>query len=624
MLGGLGWMMIGCDQKMIATDSWEGIVTVGSKKSIRLKLGLSIRRRLPAIIYVHLWLSLRPEQPHGLLPLELSLCPLAFLNEPVICGQSLKEKTTVMENENVSRRQFVGTALAGALLSGVRMESKAETKEGGGNYRLFWGDLHNHNAVGYGKGSLQRSIELARAHLDFFAFTGHASWHDMPKMPGDRHMVWVNGFEANKNHWPKTRQMLRDATTRDFAAFLGYEWHSSQFGDYCLLFPADQPELFLPDHVEKLLDFAAAKKALAIPHHVAYKLGWRGANFKQFRPQVSPVIEIFSEHGCTESDRAPYPMLTHSNGGRSTANTVQVQLAKGLRFGFVASTDDHSGYPGAYGEGVVGVWARELTPAALFEAIRARRTFAATGDRISLEVQLNGQPMGSELPSTGEREFDVRVEGQDALAMIELVRNGRVIARDFPEDRVVSPPALPGRVKCRLQFGWGPWGQLALDRVCPWDLTLTVQRGKLHRVLGCFQAAPFGEEFRDRLQLVSETEVRLQSQTTRKDSYREDPTKSLVLELTGDTETTLIIKLRQPSEQTVKARLADLISDNLVTFTGGFTTESYILGRLIGPAEYGTSIRWHDRVKSKGPDYYYVRVTQQNGHMAWSSPIWVG
>ncbi len=140
-------------------------------------------------------------------------------------------------------------------------------------------------------------------------------------------------------------------------ALLGYEWHSSQFGDYCLIFPEDQPELFLPNDVETLLDFAANKQALAIPHHVGYKQGWRGANFSHFRAAVSPVVEIFSEHGCTESDRAPYPMLRHSNGGRSTANTIVRQLAKGLRFGFVASSDDHLGYPGAYGEGVVGVWA---------------------------------------------------------------------------------------------------------------------------------------------------------------------------------------------------------------------------------------------------------------------------
>jgi len=186
----------------------------------------------------------------------------------------------------ITRRDFVVGGLGGALLTGGRPECHAEADEGPATYRLFWGDLHNHNAVGYGKGSLERSIDLARAHLDFFAFTGHASWHDMPKMPGDRHLHWVRGFEAHRQHWPKTRQLIRAASTRDFTALLGYEWHSSQFGDYCLLFAEDQPDLFLPDHADKLLDFAAARKALAIPHHVGYKQGWRGANWNHFRAAV--------------------------------------------------------------------------------------------------------------------------------------------------------------------------------------------------------------------------------------------------------------------------------------------------------------------------------------------------
>jgi hypothetical protein len=527
-----------------------------------------------------------------------------------------------MPSPHPSRRQFIGSTVAASLL-GARPEAPAA--DGNGDFKLFWGDLHNHNAVGYGVGSLERSIDLARGHLDFFAFTGHASWHDMPKMPGDRHLKWVKGFEAHAQHWPRTRQLIREATSKDFVALLGYEWHSSHFGDYCMLFPEDQPELYLPDHVEKLLDFAAAKKAWAIPHHIGYKQGWRGANFDFFRAGVSPVVEIFSEHGCTESDRAPYPMLRHSNGGRSTANTVQPQLARGLRFGFVASSDNHRGYPGAHGEGVVGVWARELTAASLFEAIRARRTCAATGDRIVLHVALNGQPMGAELAPTADRQIDVRVEGQDAIARLELVRNGRVIERHFPEDQVTEPLKLPGRAKCRIQYGWGPWAALGLDRVCDWNLEVHIKGGKFHRALGCFQSAPFGEALRDRLQMVSETEVHLQSPTTRKDCFAEDPTKSLVLELEGGPDAVLSVRLRSPAEKVLHARLADLIDDNVVEFTGGFTTESLILHRLVGPSEYAATVRWHDRRpgSAKG-DWYYVRVIQHNGQLAWSSPIWVG
>lgn len=88
-------------------------------------------------------------------------------------------------------------------------------------------------------------------------------------------------------------------------------------------------------------------------------------------------------------------MVTHSFGGRQTASTVQAALARGLRFGFVGSSDDHAGFPGAYGEGLMAAHAEALTRAALLEAIRARRTYALTGDRIEVEVSVDGALMGA-------------------------------------------------------------------------------------------------------------------------------------------------------------------------------------------------------------------------------------
>jgi hypothetical protein len=524
------------------------------------------------------------------------------------------------------RRQFPGARHGSAVIAALPHASQLHAATSSSRHQLFWGDLHNHNAVGYAKGSLERSIDLAREHLDFFAFTGHASWHDLPHMEGDRHMVWVNGFKAHADHWNKTRRMLQEATTDTFTALLGYEWHSSVFGDYCMIFDQDQPELFLPDHVDKLLDFAEAKGALAIPHHLGYLEGWRGANWRYFRGgRVSPVVEIMSEHGCTEFDRGPFDYITHSQGGRWTQNTVAPRLATGTRFGFVASSDDHLGYPGAYGEGVLGVWASDLRAESLFEAIRARRTYAASGDRIVLEVTLNGKPMGSELPYTAEREIDVWVEGQDAVEMVELLRNGRVIQRYFPEDHVTGPVALPGPAKCRIRYGWGPWGLLALDRVCHWDMTIRLRGGTFQRVYGCFQHVPFGESFRDKLTVVSPTELRLQSPTARAGAYREDPTKAVVCDLTGGPDAELSVHVHQPSQQVVTAKLRDLVQSNVVTIAGRFPSESFIIERLVGPSESSARIRWQDRrPRGSTPDYYYVRVRQYNGHHAWASPIWVG
>lgn len=528
-----------------------------------------------------------------------------------------------MEPTDMTRRDFVGGALAAAVLSGMRPQSLLSANDDAARFGLYWGDLHNHNAVGYAKGSLERSIEVAQEHLDFFSFTGHASWHDMPKMPGDRHLKWVNGFKVHSDHWPKTRRLIHEATSDEFVALLGYEWHSSIFGDYCMIFPEDQPELFLPDHVDKLLDFSEASKALAIPHHVGYKRGWRGANFDHYRQSPSPVVEVFSEHGCTETDRAPFPMIRHSNGGRSASNTIVPQLQSGLRFGFVASSDNHRGFPGAYGEGVVGVWAEDLSRESLFDAIRARRTYAATGDRIVLEVSLNDQPMGSEVDATSDREIAVRVEAQDPIAMIELVRNGKVIERSFPEDDA-KPVSFPGRAKCRINYGWGPWAALDLGRTCQWDMTVSIDGGRFTQAIPCFQSGPYEEEMRDRLRAVSVRELHLKSFTSRVKCYAEDPTKSLVCEVDGNADSTLTIKLRDPIEQTVSAKLADLIDDNIVTFTGVFTSESYIVSRLIAPSEYSASVKWADTRADAPADWYYVRVTQDNGQMAWSSPIWVG
>lgn len=523
-----------------------------------------------------------------------------------------------------SRRQFVAGSLA--IPIAVRHATAAPAADDGRKapYRLLWGDLHNHNAVGYGVGTLGRSIEIARAHLDFFAFTGHASWHDMPLMPGDRHMKWVNGFRAHRDHWPATRRLIQEANTADFVALLGYEWHSSEFGDYCMIFPDDQPELYLPDHVDKLLDFAARTGALAIPHHLAYKRGWRGANFDHFRPEVSPVVEIFSEHGCCESVNSTGPYIRHSQSGRSTENTVDRQMANGLRFGFVGSTDTHRGYPGACGEGVTGVWAEDLSPRSIFEALRARRCYAATGDRIALDVRLNGRHMGSELPATADRELEVTVTGQDSIASIELVRNGVTIDRRFPEDSYRNHEPLPGRVKCRIQYGWGPWAALNLASVCDWEATIEIEGGRFIGAVPAWQSGPFDEDRRDRLEMVSQRQIRLNSFTSREKCFAQDPTKAVVLELEGGPEASLALKLSKPVERVVTNRLGELARDNVVIASGGFFGESCIIHRLVAAPLYAASVRFADRNSAATADSYYVRVRQYNDQWAWSSPIWVG
>ena len=130
---------------------------------------------------------------------------------------------------------------------------------------------------------------------------------------------------------------------------------------------------------------------------------------------------------------------------------------------------------------------------------------------------------------------------------------------------------------------------------------------------------------RDKLRRISEKEVRLESHTTRKKCYGEDPTKAVILDLQAAPASVLTVELLEPVKKKITIRLGDLLEDNVVEFTGVFTSESLIVHRLVGPAESRVSLRWKDRRDPQAQaDWYYVRVTQHNGHMVWSSPIWVG
>src|SRR5438093_1040439 len=40
----------------------------------------------------------------------------------------------------------------------------------------YWADLHNHNEIGYGRGSLERSYRIAQETLDVYALSTQGLW----------------------------------------------------------------------------------------------------------------------------------------------------------------------------------------------------------------------------------------------------------------------------------------------------------------------------------------------------------------------------------------------------------------------------------------------------------------
>ncbi len=489
---------------------------------------------------------------------------------------------------------------------------------------LYWGDIHNHNAVGYAQGSLQRSYDIARSHLDFFCFTGHSQWHDMPIMPQDKHLKWVRGFEVMRNNWPQVK-LLADKYNEPgkFVSFIGYEWHSSTYGDVCIIFPGSQAELEYINSIKEFQEFACRSSAILIPHHPSYKQGWRGQNWSVLDPAVSPVVEIFSEHGNAESDRGPYRYIRHSQGGRITQNTLQRLWEQGVQVGVVASTDDHLGYPGAYGEGLVAAYAENLTRESIMEALRARRTYGVSADRIELDFHLNGHWMGETIPAVAARKIHVRVKGKDVIDRVEVLRNNQVIHRDHPIDRSVRASSWEKPVLCRIEFGWGPWGDLNMARTCDWRFKVAATGGKIVSATPCFQAGPFDEQRRNRIEAVDGESCEVVSYTSRLQAYEECATNSVILEIQGSAETKLKISLTQPVEMTITKSLKQLAQSSDTEFTGPFTSESILLHRLAFADNYRTEFDFVDERESKRTDWYYVRVVQTNGSIAWSSPIWL-
>jgi hypothetical protein len=106
-------------------------------------------------------------------------------------------------------------------------------------------------------------------------------------------------------------------------------------------------------------------------------------------------------------------------------------------------------------------------------------------------------------------------------------------------------------------------------------------------------------------------------------AYEKAATKSVVLRLAGPPSATLKLELTKPVKASYQWTLGALAEENEIEFTGEFTTESFLVHRLVPPDLSQAKCSFSDKGSEGRTDWYYARVTQANGHQAWSSPIWV-
>lgn len=508
------------------------------------------------------------------------------------------------------------------------METRLDTYR---NQELLFGDLHNHCGLSYGHGSLKDALKNAREQLDFVSVTGHAHWPDMPE-PDERIQYIIDfhneGFAKLKRDWPKMMDTLRAFNDEGkFVVFPGFEIHSNADGDRTILYRNFEGEIVYADSIPDLHRHLSELKqtgieALAFPHHIGYRTGTRGINWNTYDPEWGPFVELLSMHGCSESNENTRPFL-HSMGGSDWESTIQFGLQQGHVFGFTGHTDHHSGHPGSYGHGVTGLWAEKRTRGSIWEALKNRRSYALTGDRIRLEYTLNDAPMGSIVQSEGERRLSVNVQGGGAIDSVDIVKNGQLAHRISQTDIAQTTDGDSVHTLIYLELGWGERGTAVA-----WETELGLSAGEIIRVEPRFRGREVvspveGDDeeagfYESHWEQKGERTVSFQTVTRSNPNNATNASQGMCLEV------------RIPLGASVEANLnghcysiplSRLIEGARTGHLGGIDSPAFRLHRAPLPHEFNWAFDWQDSGGSE--DNYYVRVRQMNDQWAWSSPVFL-
>ncbi len=311
--------------------------------------------------------------------------------------------------------------------------------------RVYWGDLHSHSDAskdGIGTGEYAFARDVTR--LDFYASTEHGidDGTIMRDEPGDSisPSEWEQNIADVKRYYEPGR----------FVTLLGYEC-SLPNGHHNVFYRGDSGQPW-PEHrvksVERLWELLAAGDAITIPHHLGIR--WGGSDAPVTGPELQPIItggsgvggpaldwtrghdaalrpllEIYSAHGQSEffdrSDALAYEQVKYT-GARSAdgPHYARDAWAAGLPMGVIASSDDHQAHPGLPHQGLAAVLAPELTRDAVFDALRARRSYGTTGARILIEFSAGAFEMGQQGKASGAMQGRAVVAAPSPIASAEV------------------------------------------------------------------------------------------------------------------------------------------------------------------------------------------------------------
>jgi len=475
----------------------------------------------------------------------------------------------------------------------------------------YWGDLHGQSEETIGTNSARDFYEFARdkAFLDICVHQG-------------------NDFQITSKFWDWLNELSAEFTEDDrFIVFPGWEWsgNTGLGGDRNVLHVREGRPIHRSSHalVDDLSDIhtdANSAKDLfeALKDEdctVFAHIGGRYADIKIAHDErIERAVEVHSAWGTFEW-------------------LIQDALEQGYRVGIVSNSDGHKGRPGAshpgatkfgaYG-GLTCVLAPSFTRAGIMEGLKKRHHYGTTGSRVILDTRaifdtqaerfsddpnlvevttesVNEAMMGDILRS-GDREvtFRIDVHGPSPIERIDL-RNGLEtveIFRPYEEKNL-------GR---RIRILWEGSEYRGRGRETIWD-------GHAELTGNGFEAlAPINRYNLDkRFEQTAPGRVEWTALTTGGfggfDAWLEDP-ESGTLKLD-----TALVK-----EEVV---IKDIGRDELIFANGGIDRRIRLFRLPDENPHYTATLERRIKLVDGRDNALYVRITHEDGHFVWSSPIYI-
>ena len=477
--------------------------------------------------------------------------------------------------------------------------------------RRYWGDLHGQSGETIGMGTADNYFRFAR-DLAFIDIVGHQG----------------NDFQITDAFWKELNRLTTEYDRPgEFVCLPGYEWsgNTGMGGDRNIFYRREGRPIRRSSHIlvqgqtsteaiytaDRLFRELEGEDAIVIAH-----VGGRYADVKFAHDgRLERAVEVHSTWGTFE-------WILHD------------AFDKGYRVGVVCHSDDHKGRPGATRPGASSFGAiggltcyfmPELTRDAVFDALHRRRHYGTSGVRMFMDLSgsFDREVTGfSEDPQLGPaREFETTL-----ALMGDIVRPGNVpmhlaaeVIGTAPIERLdvmhgiqvarTVRPFTAADLGRRIRVMWQGAEYRGRGRETLWQGKLRVTGNRIVR----FAPVNFLNPERTVRETVPGAALAWSSVTT-------GNLAGIDLWLDHGQSGTLQVETNVVSGNVDLASLAE----HVVSFDGGGLGRQLSVYRL-------PEVDWSRRVSVEhtvrftgGRDLpVYLRVTQADGHQAWSSPIYL-